>query len=316
MKDIARKIVAFLFRILPYGAQEILFYEYVKSRGEDSIISNFLHLLNIASIKVNGKFGVIEGATEDVSVIRVYGRESTWGDRTNEIIKQFFVREGGGVYLDIGANIGLTTIPIAADPNIKCIAFEPDPINFRFLENNVAANCIHGNVTLHNIALFNREEKLKMEISSSNFGDHRLRLGEAFALMKENERPTVWVSARSLDEIDLGLSSPIAVKIDTQGAEPFVVEGGWQALSQARLIIMEFSPYQMERMGGSLEVVLDLVRTFPFVQIAKGESALPSYQMSGEDAVCQLHMLYGQNKQTPFGAYWDIIATRDRAQME
>lgn len=80
----------------------------------------------------------------------------------DEFFCDFFTRAGSGTYLDIGANIGLTTIPVAQNPRVACKAFEPAPHNFRYLSHNVAANCPHGNVDLFNLALFDRRATMTM----------------------------------------------------------------------------------------------------------------------------------------------------------
>ena len=48
------------------------------------------------------------------------------------------------------------------------------------------------------------------------------------------------------------LKGPLAVKIDTQGAEPFVVSGGKETLGRAGLIVSEFGPDGMAQLGGNL----------------------------------------------------------------
>ena len=54
---------------------------------------------------------------------------------------------------------------------------------------------------------------------------------------------------------------PLAVKIDTQGAEPFIISGARRILSTAELLAVEFWPYGMARMGGDAQVVIDFLRT-------------------------------------------------------
>ena len=68
---------------------------------------------------------------------------------------QAFFAPTGGTYLDIGANIGLMTVPFARDPRIRCLAFEPDPTNFGFLQRNIAPrNAPASSAELHQVALF------------------------------------------------------------------------------------------------------------------------------------------------------------------
>src|SRR5262249_581289 len=66
----------------------------------------------------------------------------------------------------------------------------------------------------------------------------------------------------ALDEYLPDLSGNIAVKIDTQGAEPFVLAAGRKTLSKARAIVMEFWPYGMAQLGATPDQVYALVKQF------------------------------------------------------
>ena len=45
-----------------------------------------------------------------------------------------------GVFLDIGANIGVFSVCIGAQPEIEVMSFEPEPVNYRRLRRNIASN--------------------------------------------------------------------------------------------------------------------------------------------------------------------------------
>ncbi len=67
--------------------------------------------------------------------------------------------------------------------------------------------------------------------------------------------------------------TPLAVKIDTQGAEPFVVMGGPRTLGQASLLVVEWAPYWLARLGGDPGIVTTfLERSFTGLAVAEGES--------------------------------------------
>jgi len=84
----------------------------------------------IAGFVVDGEQGIVEGPVEDFAILRTYAQKRSWAKPTGERIAAFL--EDGGTYLDIGANIGLTTIPVAGDAKIEWVAFEPDPASSRF----------------------------------------------------------------------------------------------------------------------------------------------------------------------------------------
>jgi FkbM family methyltransferase len=220
----------------------------------------------------DGDAGIVRGALDDEAALAKYARNGSWSPNERSLFKDLFA-ERGGTYLDIGANIGLTVIPIAQNPKIQCYAFEPEPNNFRYLSENVAVNCRAGNVRLLNVALFNKEATLPFEISPRHSGDNRLRLSKEHGEMCEHSRTVISVLAKRLDDVEIDIGKPFAVKIDVQGAEPFVIDGGRNTLSRADLLSVEFWPYSMDRMGGDINgLIVFLAEHFRECSISQGDN--------------------------------------------
>ncbi len=226
----------------------------------------------VVAVKVAGEYGVIEGNPRDAGVLRGYAETGRWADRTNRRLIEFFA-EAPGTYIDIGANIGLTTIPIARRSGMHCVAIEPDPANFACLASNVTTNCTQANVTLYNLAIADANEPMHLSLSPDSMGDHRLtRNGPP-------DRRVIIVDCRRLDDLGIEVSKRLAVKIDTQGSEPLVVAGGGITLSGADLLILEFCPYLMRQLGADPEVVIRFIENnFVKVTLAYGEDG-PSFDM-------------------------------------
>ena len=135
---------------------------------------------------------VFEGSREDRVVFGEYARNQTWSPQLKELVIKHALRSGSGTYVDVGANIGLPVLPIAAETNAVCIAFEPEPESYRYLRKDLITNGLDKKVTTHNVALFSEEAIVEFELSERNKGDHRIRfqaLGagrvEAFAEVLE-----------------------------------------------------------------------------------------------------------------------------------
>lgn len=261
------------------------------------------------TIRVRGRYGTVQGSPHDGSVLARYAETGVWAERTNALIQGFFDLDGG-TYVDVGGNIGLTTISAAQNPKVQCFVFEPERENFLHLSENIRANCAHENVVAQQVAVFNRRTRLALELSPDNVGDHRLRLANRIGVLGEDEWSTLDVQAAPLDELVASVSEPLAVKIDTQGAEPFVISGGQGTLARAGLVIIEFAPYWMARMGSDPKIVFDLVRDFSKVSLAHGENDEAEPPLSGDQAAVKLQRLDAEYRKTPAGAYWDIIARR------
>ena len=173
-------------------------------------------------------------------------------------------------FLDVGANIGLTVIPIAAAGSIRCFAFEPEPSNFLLLRKNMLANGVDGKVTAYPYALFSRAGDFRLELSASNMGDHRLLVIDDGTApdrkQKLMRRKIISVPARRLDDVlgADGLTTPIALKIDVQGSEAHVLRGASQFLRHVDYLFVEVWPEGLCLVGDSLEGLLAQIRNFPY----------------------------------------------------
>src|ERR1039457_6863424 len=122
--------------------------------------------------------------------------------------------------LDIGANIGTTTVEILRQlPDVTADAFEPDRDNFMLLRINVLANELEGRVRCHQVALTDVDAPLRFELSGSNFGDHRVRVADFDGAFGEAEWETIEVPGRRLDGLDVTVGAGTLVCMDVQGYE-------------------------------------------------------------------------------------------------
>jgi FkbM family methyltransferase len=137
----------------------------------------------------------------------------------------------GDVVLDIGANLGLLSLRLAAAVGRtgKVHAFEPQPRLQRYLAQTFAANPDLP-VELHGVALGNVEGELEMAVPRHNAGA---------ATISGRNRPgdeRFMVPVRRLDSMarDLGLDRVDFVKIDVEGFEAEVLAGGLEFLARTR----------------------------------------------------------------------------------
>jgi hypothetical protein len=74
------------------------------------------------------------------------------------------------------------------------------------------------------------------------------------------------VRVAPLDDFPDRIEGRLALKVDTQGAEPFVVAGARACLPRSDFS-MEFCPYLMRQLGSDSGIVMDLVAGFDRVAI-------------------------------------------------
>jgi FkbM family methyltransferase len=231
------------------------------------LLASICERTGVSLVQVGGAQGAILGAAADRLGLGNYWRGLDPSAAVLAYLNRLFAA-GGGTLIDVGANIGLFTIPLARNPLVNCKLFEPDPLNYRLLCWNLANNCPNGNIVTYQLALLDRRGTVDLERSPDNHGDHRVRLSNDAASRQseqfgESARTTVAVAAAALDEVLEGspLQAPVIVKIDTQGAEAHIVKGAASILRRTDVLVMEFWPYGMRRMGGPVADLLDALES-------------------------------------------------------
>lgn len=171
----------------------------------------------------------------------------------------------GMTVVDIGANIGYYTIIAArrVAPGGKVIAFEPEPENFAFLNASVEKNGFK-NVSLHNLAVSDKAEKINLNLYESNKGKHSI-VKDSVDSREFSE--TILIQSIALDEFlkTQGVSQIDIIKMDIEGAESLALSGMQKTLAKANVLFMEFTPDSVRKAGHDPVAVLALLRSGGFI---------------------------------------------------
>lgn len=229
-----------------------------------------------------GKYGPFLGAAADQVVHGHYREHGDWEPELLELLTERIFAQRRGTFLDLGANIGLVSIPLAVRRGIHCYAFEPDPLNYELLCRNAAAHGVSGQIEPFNLAVYSEKTTLSFELSRDNHGDHRVRArepapGEAHDF-DESAREVIQVHAERLDDVlsSQALERPIAMKVDTQGCEVRVFTGAQRWLASVDYLISEYWPYGLQRMGDSQDAFIDFAWRFAYGAQLRADRPLPS----------------------------------------
>jgi FkbM family methyltransferase len=274
------------------------------------LIASIAAGVNIDRFIVSGQQGVFESLSSDNVVLLAYAATGTWANRTTSLITAEL--EGtSGTYIDIGANIGLTAIPIAKLHGINCFAFEPEPANFESLSRNAARNAPGANLSLFQLALADVSGVASFSIARGNLGDHKFFYpgGRTSASESDSEhREIIEVPVDRLDALKLNITDPLVIKIDTQGAESKILRGGGNTIGRAKLLVMEFWPYQIAKFQENEDELLTFLGSnFGSIAYASGEDGAVSSAQSNFQSIEYLQSYFRKNLEKPEN-YIDIIA--------
>jgi FkbM family methyltransferase len=169
---------------------------------------------------------------------------------------------GGGVALDVGANIGLHTIVMSRLTGSagRVFAFEPDPHNFQLLERNLRANGA-GNVTAHQCAIGEADGVVRLARNPRNYADCRVT----------SELPGWSSEAVPMTTLDTALPELPAgslrfVKLDVQGSECRVLRGMRRTLERQPDVVMvvEVFPGGLRGAGASARELVEMLASLGF----------------------------------------------------
>lgn len=165
---------------------------------------------------------------------------------SEDIIKSFFELsnilglKGGDYFLDIGANIGTTSIYVKkkVKPDLKIIGFEPEKRNYDLFRINCIVNGVED-IVIEQLGLSNENGQLSFSYNEKNSGASHIikseqNLGSKIQVAKLDD----YLQNNNIDVRKIGY-----LWIDTEGHEAEVILGGLETLNVNKIpILQEFNP--------------------------------------------------------------------------
>lgn len=138
--------------------------------------------------------------------------------------------------IDVGANTGMTAIPLAKMGH-RIISFEPGPTTCKELQRNVAIKKVAQLVEVHCVAIGAKEETAIFDVSA--------KASQSFHVVQNSSKATPAGStvAVSIKPLHNFVNSAFLLKTDTQGFEYSVLEGSLELLKHKaiKFLVVEFS---------------------------------------------------------------------------
>lgn len=148
-----------------------------------------------------------------------------------------------GDFLDVGANIGMYSVRVAATlgPDRKVLCFEPMPTNVERIRQNAALNGVSERVLLHDIALSDTEGETDL-VLREDFEMGSVTGNASISISEDADGGfrKIRVPLRRFDALfaEIGCVKIPVMKIDIEGHEDFFFRGAANWLSRERPIII------------------------------------------------------------------------------
>lgn len=204
-------------------------------------------------------------------------------------------------YFDIGANIGLLSLPVLANmPDVHVLSAEPSKSSLPFLKRTWEASAWKDRWHLEHRAINDTPGEVTFSVAEPGMG--------AFEGMRDTSRAgaarEVKVPATTLDEVWQGHGRPrvSAIKIDIEGAETLALRGAAALLESERpCLILEWNRMNLAAYGTPVGSLVGwaaernyLVRTLPgFVPVSTPQD-LALHAM-----LCESFLLYPAERLAP-----------------
>lgn len=175
--------------------------------------------------------------------------------------------------VDVGANIGTSSIPLAQATGLAILAVEPAPGNLALLRRNVDDNGLAGRVLCVNAAVSSRAGTIRLALDPENCGGHEVVSDSSLAAGGVPTRhPVIEVPALPLDDVvrthGLCPDHVALVWSDTQGCEQQVIESGPALWSAGVPLYAEIWPAGLRRHGSVADFLGAAERHFGAVVLA------------------------------------------------
>lgn len=151
----------------------------------------------------------------------------------------------GAVFFDIGANIGLYTVPAALHVGRigRVVAFEAHPVIAGFLRDNVARNRV-TNVAMENMAVGEANGQTRIAFNDRNPGETHIAAGEEEGELVPIVSLDSYCARHDIRRVDY-------MKLDVEGYEAAVLRGARDIVAASPNILLqtEYEPAHLSRYG-------------------------------------------------------------------
>jgi len=173
------------------------------------------------------------------------------------------------VLWDIGANVGLYSIYAAKVRNCEVVAFEPSIFNLECLGRNLMLNGVQDRVVICSLPLGLETKVDSIRHTSTQLGGALSTFGESFGFDGEPIDEVFAVRTLGLRLDDVGTFFPLPlpdyIKLDVDGIEHLILQGGSSLLTNLKGILVEIN----DTFAFQAEQASELLNAAGFLRVSK-----------------------------------------------
>lgn len=234
----SESIRMFIFRLRKRANPILWDKNYIRSRYAES---ESVHNLESCDFNFGVTFGTFKGnqyviycSPGDHIESNIY-MHGIWEPYLLNLI-DFYINSRVGLMLDVGANIGASTIPLATgNAQVKFHCYEPHPLVCERMRNNISLNDL-SNVVIFNAAVSDVRAKtvdFYAQTVSNNMGLSSLKPNRDIG-----SHEVIVVPCVNIDDVYADAEEPILVlKVDTQGSEAEVLRSAQRTIAKFRPVV-------------------------------------------------------------------------------
>ena len=224
--------------------------------------------------------------------------------------KYYGLDDSAGYFLDLGANIGTTCIYFVKKlaPNLKVLAFEPDPETFKLLRANLILNDLDDRTIAVNCGLGDKFDEMTMYRFADNPGRN--------SLINDTENaPTEIVKVIPLDsylaENKIAAQDVKYIWIDTEGFEPQVLLGAKNLLAETAAPVFMETNLLAWKDSGLLDKMIALLKATGYTRFISIVELMTTYK----EKIYPIENLAvaAEYAKPPMGQAGDIFLIKDLA---
>lgn len=180
-----------------------------------------------------------------------YYRINTFSTKEPETLTWINNFNNDSVFWDIGANVGLYSLYAAKTKNVRIFSFEPSVFNLELLATNINLNKVADKICIIPLPLSDKSQVNIMQMTSTDWGGALSSFGRNVG-WDGNKMSVIFnyqVLGSTIDDMvnSLSLPKPHYIKIDVDGIEHFILNGGLSILEEVKEVLIEVNDGFLEQ---------------------------------------------------------------------